>query len=838
MQRLLYANLSTLNLAETLADGGSDTSFPPMVAGTHLTLRLRLAETLEGTPALSNRTVHSVKASIGLPDARPASGTYQLTIGPGAAVAGVNTTGSIAYSASGEALAAAINALTDATLVANALPCKVVLEDGSYRIRFKDAAQRDFDCADNALWPLSFVEVTASEHDEGWIHTLRLVQAPLAQTVDHALTLAATPVISRVQEGGGDEASGATWNELQKLSIPAEFNVGAIQIRRGFLRSDAIGLPTSGEEIQTALAAIADEGGTFIVTEQQNAVLIEFAGDSMKGRSQSLLELEIIEGPLPSIQFTLDTDTAAMAVRMQKPDSIGQVALPLEISLTIEDAENPEILHPVAFRADLVFLNSINTAARSVAATPNWNQPFARRNYRQYGPDQFLIGQRHARFIIGDGTATSYTLNHNLGDGDITVAVRDNDASGRLLRDAEYEVNFDGDNALVVTFEIPVEENSLVVLISTVSHPASFLAHTHTIDDVEELRVRLEAIENQLAQLTAIAPSGGLTVDTSTTDEALIIAEWSLMPMADIYPTRFSWNLQEPGKTTATAPKAIAEIKPQVLYDLNIRDGGLLPAIHRATTYDMIAPESVTGDYEGNVYENKTEQDIILPGKGGRRKDTLSPGEFAAYNGSRWYKVRKDGDTTSFFPTQFERKLFEFSVNERQLRFKKTLSLDFGFEVAILTNRIGAPSEYANSPFNTEAQWSLLVEWGEYVQDEAAFDEDSPEYPDTAQNLSLINWHKEAPIIDHTFNLTVTPTIHQFGVEIIRNAAGKISANRILYGGKEGTNAPTSGNFALRARLTRFDTENIWNPLGLVVLLGLDRQTGTAISTMGKAQIK
>ena len=85
-----------------------------------------------------------------------------------------------------------------------------------------------------------------------------------------------------------------------------------------------------------------------------------------------------------------------------------------------------------------------------------------------------------------------------------------------------------------------------------------------------------------------------------------------------------------------------------------------------------------------------------------------------------------------------------------------------------------------------------------------------------------------------------------------RNAAGALSCNRILYGGKDSAPTyfagtaderqacPTTANFALRARLSRFDTrDDAWDPRGLVVLIGLNREVGvTDSNSMGRALIK
>ena len=58
--------------------------------------------------------------------------------------------------------------------------------------------------------------------------------------------------------------------------------------------------------------------------------------------------------------------------------------------------------------------------------------------------------------------------------------------------------------------------------------------------------------------------------------------------------------------------------------------------------------------------------------------------------------------------------------------------------------------------------------------------------------------------------LTPTATLCYAGCNVYRSKLGAITCDRSLYGGLENANtaAPASANFALRARLIEFDTEN------------------------------
>jgi hypothetical protein len=75
----------------------------------------------------------------------------------------------------------------------------------------------------------------------------------------------------------------------------------------------------------------------------------------------------------------------------------------------------------------------------------------------------------------------------------------------------------------------------------------------------------------------------------------------------------------------------------------------------------------------------------------------------------------------------------------------------------------------------------------------------------------------------------------------LSGGADTISLDRILYGSAEGGTAPASANFAVRARLLRFDTENHQSdPRGFVALRGLDLQAegDAGVQHIGKAIIR
>jgi hypothetical protein len=102
VQPLLYANLSKKTLTET--QSGSSISWPRLVAGEDLVLKLRLVQSLDGQVIAARRTISTLKASIGEKDARPLDGTFQLKLGTDPENPSVNTTAKISQDAASQTI--------------------------------------------------------------------------------------------------------------------------------------------------------------------------------------------------------------------------------------------------------------------------------------------------------------------------------------------------------------------------------------------------------------------------------------------------------------------------------------------------------------------------------------------------------------------------------------------------------------------------------------------------------------------------------------------------------------------------------------------------------------
>ena len=640
MQPLLYANLSKKTLTET--QSGSSISWPRLVAGEDLVLKLRLVQSLDGQVIAARRTIQSLKASIGEKDARPLDGTFQIKLGADAETPGVNTTVAIPHDATAEQFAAALNALSDGALAAMQ-PFTCTARDGSFLVRAANGGQVMFSVADNELWPVSFVTIREFSYDEGHSYEFRLTQAPVAETTTFNSIVPEIPSITTIQTGS--ENSGVKINEIQRLFVPPENPSNfSFRLTFGFKKSDPIVLPTTAEEILTAMAPLADAsaGEEFRVYPGQDAVLIEFTGDGWAGSNQAQLGVQVVDEAPADPTFTISTATAEMAIRARRPDSLGEIKLPLELTLGLEDEQDELTIRTIKFRGDLVFLVPVNQSAFSAAAALNWNQPLSRESYLQFSPSQVATGQRHYLITsLGDGASDEIEINHNLNTRYLLVQLQQAAVDGLFLtHGTDYQVRIVSNNAITLTFPggAPAAA-SLIGQISTASHDANFEPHTHTIAEIDGLEERLSAAEAALAELQTLAPSGSIASSANV----------STAPSLDIALPSFieACPALQPDLTDSTEVKSLAEIQTSALPS----NGGLLPAVHDVAVETLTVPVPVAADtYKGRVFRHAAAASVEIEGGYGRRTVTIKTGEFVACDGRAWYPVKRYDASSTLTP--------------------------------------------------------------------------------------------------------------------------------------------------------------------------------------------
>jgi hypothetical protein len=809
VQASLFANLSSLTLSPSLTGGSF--SWPKIPAGADLTIGLRFAENLAGTVTEVPKTLTALKVSLGRADARPTSGSYKLHLGTDPASAGVNLTTAIQWNASEAQIQAALEALTGFGSVV------VTAEGGTFRIRIGDGATEiEAVAVENTLRPVAFVEWNAVEAGDEFVHELRLTQTPVAATVDFAAVAADAPTVTQVQAGG--ENDDIAWNEIQRLYVPPNFR-GSFQVQRGYRKTVPLATPLVAEEVADALQALAEEDSEFVVTEAQDAVLIEFKGE-MGGTDQALLTVAVLEQPEGDPTFTLRTSTAEMWSALSGANATtGELVLQLEIKLIFEDDEGDEADKVYIFKQPVTIVTPVDVAARNVASEIDWNQPRGQRAVLPFSPGQVLIGNRDYQVTIGNGSATSFTINHNLDAATVQVMIKESVGGRIVVHGVEFEAAMTNSNTLTVTPQAATLAGGVLgsgawtVLVVSAGQ-AQYEAHEHAIGEITGLREELDALGAAVTALEDLVPTGALT----SRDVAIgtPVAQWVLPPVLEVYPSRAALTLGE-GET-------LVDVLPASLP----RDGGLVGAVHDAAATDVTSlPATPTA---GILYRYTGTADLTLPGGLGRRSVTIKTNDHAAWDGRVWYRLlQEDAAKNSWYPEDFERELFVVAISARQLIAKRVAELNIGFEVALRSRRERDGAGYTGDARNTQAQWVLVIEHGAFTG------ETSPSTTDT--NLKAITWNA-MPILSHRLIVTRNPGTHSFGCRVNRSAGGVLSADAIFYGASEaGGSVPAAADFALRARLIQFDIlDGVADPRGLVLLRGLnvslteeDEKTGKLI---------
>lgn len=407
MNARVYLNTSTLAASSSI-DGGGFTP-PTLRAYGDVIFRFRLSREIEGQSVPDDRPIDSVTARIGYQDAAPTSGAVTLDITVGG---NTKTTASLAYNATAAQVKTALdNALTSPL---NGLaPVTVDAIDEGYRIVFADADETvTVSAATNTLWPLSFVNADRIEFNGGWATILGYRQAPVAEVATAEETVAPAPTISSEQVGSTTD--GVAINEVQKILLSPSYAGGTWRLVWDGVKGAILpGFPTV-EQLQEALDALAPSGGIFTLIAVEDGVLVEFAG-SMAGEAQELMTTEEFTPPPTEYVVVLPTATAAMRTLMAGAGTDSEVEIPMDITVTVEDDSAADNLADHAFPFLLTFSRPVSDDSRNVSASLDWTQPLSRVNNLAFSPDSLLVGNRAIRRVIGDGAATSFVINHNLG---------------------------------------------------------------------------------------------------------------------------------------------------------------------------------------------------------------------------------------------------------------------------------------------------------------------------------------------------------------------------------------------------------------------------------------
>lgn len=751
-----------VNLADRTAEllGGGEWTPPALDFGEQITLAMRFVRTVEGTTSEYPESVESARAAIGKIDARPESGTTKLQIGSGVQTSD-NTTAEIHYNATAADWKAAIVAKTVVTGIYGA-PV-VTMVDGSVLIVFGQGAEQvPMQLRNNRLRPTSFGQVKAWQEDGRWVHEIRLIQLPVEQTSDAPVVLPPSPSITQIQDGGTDGT--VSWNEIQALYIPPEFR-GTYQLKMGYARTALLSRSDGAEDIQTALAGI-DEG--FRVTNPlPNVAHIEFAGENMAGLSQALLEVVVANAPAGDVTLTLDTERADLLALLRRSP---EVELTLSVWLEVTDTADDTVKEVAAFRVPITLRRPLHWDELAEVPNVDWLRRPSPTDYLHSSVQQTITGQQGYTETLGDGVLEEFTIDHNLDSAALHLTIIDNNAGGAaLVNGTDFTWTVDSNNAITVTMLTGAPAvDALFAVITAAGSVEALNNHLHTVEQITGLSTILDDLGGRLTDLEdRFPPDDTIQVPTVTGTMVIEFPEMceALFSGVDDLPA-------DERVDAALLPKRAAR---------------MLPAVHDVSTTDPL-PTPLPAAAAETVWVS--DRKVLIPGGGKIRSAYVLNDGHVASDGRMLYPATRQGETDSYYPAAFERELWSIFITEKMLAVGKTLTVRFG----VGTQLIAA---------NSKAQWVLVIELGT-APDEAVGDPDS-----SGVDLENVEWDTENPILSERLILMPGRIVHSAGCIIQRNEAALL-CTRLMDFSSEAVNelAPATANFALRARLINFDTEN------------------------------
>lgn len=780
----LYVDFTTRKF--TSEEGGAAET-QRFVVGDVISIGLVIRESVDGEPKLKPVNIRTLMAAVGKVSAPPTLGKFALTI---------NTIDVDDISLTTSALGFQ-TLLTDAGLTN--IDSVELLGVGNWLVRTTETDEDALDISikENLLYPESFVRIWTYERDGNAWFEVQLLQTPLAFTEVFDSILPDPPFIEEVRDGAprvpGTQANS---NEVQAIVVPEAFT-GTYYIKFDFHSSTTLGTADGPEEIAAALNAMYTDGIIrFKVTnpEAQKAY-VEFVGP-LKETDHDPMEIVVNSFQVGIPTFTLDFGKDQMRAFMKGQTLVKDI--PFEVQLEIvddaADLDEPTVKGRfITFQMNCVLSQEQITEEIGEVPGIDWLRPGYPKNYIPFTPDQVITGQQHYTATFGTAATLVYTFDHGLATDNIAnIGIRENTIDGVWLENGvDFTAVINNEDTVTITMAAQPLVNGLVVIITSAGPKSAFQAHTHTIGQIVGLQDALDALDLRLAEIENLLP----TVVPSSTVAPGVQAEIAVPDKGDVYPGRFF------------PPNAH-------LGDLSkLRPGGLLPATHDATAEavtDILVSGALpdTNDtFIDRVFINDDPTAIPIPGGSGRKPSTLEFGEHLASDGRVWYKVVKDGATNSFYPFDFERTLWTLFANDKQFRAGGEFTFEFDLELRM-----------ANS--KTAGQYSVVIEVGSATQQASP----SP----VGVNLQDIVWDA-TPVLNQRVILTDVKQKHHFGFAFRRSADGStIAGDQLLYDAWEAAGAvPSSANFAVRARLIRFDTENsITKAKGLVFYMMTNAKGG------------
>ena len=464
------------------ADNPGAPTLPPITQGDTYDVALHFLETTGGIGSRAMREVKpsfsSLKLGLGWIDKAPTMGSFRVKCG-------VATTPDLAFNISKAAFAGALNALATVTALGG-----VSVESGGaaniFRIRWTDTAVSSESAVltveENRLAPKCFSRVSRYETDRGWLHIVKVFQAPIAFTDQFLFPIppASTCAIARTGTGAR--------NAVASLTIP-DAAVGSLDLVWNGVATVILPVDTiTSQQIEDALNALYTDGvQRFDVTNPRRGVYyIEYMGPlGLAPQAAPTVNLHDQEAGMAPVG-TLSLNVPGAELALDGAASVKGLNLECEITTGGEAI--------TLFQQAVTLYNDMLDVDMALVAEPAWLTELAAASATvDYDPEQAVIGMLGYQDFAGDTVADAWTYTHNLGTLNQHITVREN-ATGLRIPDNLYVAEILNANQTRITFPTPPTADQYVVIISAANADTHYSPHTHPIADVVGLQAALDAL--------------------------------------------------------------------------------------------------------------------------------------------------------------------------------------------------------------------------------------------------------------------------------------------------------------------------------------------------------
>jgi hypothetical protein len=436
-----------------------------------------------------------IKLAIGDIDAAPTGGTWKLDIAESSETAAVQ----FAYNATKYAIQTALNANAYIAALggvyvigANVTPALEVGAPNIHEIIWQNGlapGTQTWQVTFNKLTPRCLPVVKGMDDSElGRITVVKLIQAPVAFSQDFAYPVPAAPVVASVRTGTGSTNAVQSYSFVSNSVSKCSLNFSGRHTTIFPVISDA---PT----IEAALNAMYDDGLTrFSVTKQSKTrYYIEFVGE-LALAAQTTITVTMAENvALQSARGTLDLNGLSLEIALAGRPTLTTT---MELEITNGSQVTTPVQLPCVIKNDLI-------DGLSTMTDPDWVEAITNPlTSVEYDGASVYTGIESYVQTVGDGSATSFAVVHNLLTLNVDVSVRENGGTNAIIPDDQYDVVVTSNTTITVTFSSAPTTNQFVVMIVGVGAGGEhWTPHTHTSVQVTHDGTGLDEILDNLAIL-------------------------------------------------------------------------------------------------------------------------------------------------------------------------------------------------------------------------------------------------------------------------------------------------------------------------------------------------